>query len=78
MEQQFDIQAKTCRLMATMTQSDGKASILDNRTKYTIPIYQREYSWGWEQISRFVGDIFKGFWGAEEEKRNDGICVDLV
>ena len=55
--------------MATMTQSDGKASILDNRTKYTIPIYQREYSWGWEQISRFVGDIFKGFWGAEEEKR---------
>ena len=52
-----------------MTQSDGKASILDNRTKYTIPIYQREYSWGWEQISRFVGDIFKGFWGAEEEKR---------
>ena len=35
---------------------------------FNIPVYQREYSWGREQICRFVGDIFKGFWGSDEEK----------
>lgn len=33
-----------------------------------ITVYQREYSWGYEQISRFVGDILKNYWGVEEKK----------
>jgi len=65
---QFDIQSHTYRIKATHRQQDGKYSIIDNHTIFNIPVYQREYSWGREQISRFVGDIFKGFWGSDENK----------
>lgn len=65
---QFDILAHTYRIKSTQNQTDGKCSILDQHTTYNIPVYQREYSWGREQVSRFVGDIFKGFWGSDEDK----------
>lgn len=65
---QFDIKANTYRIKSTHKQNDGKLSIIDNHTIFNIPVYQREYSWGREQICRFVGDIFKGFWGSDEEK----------
>lgn len=65
---QFDIQANTYRIKSTHKQNDGKLSIIDNHTIFNIPVYQREYSWGREQICRFIGDIFKGFWGSDEEK----------
>ena len=65
---QFDIQSYTYRIKSTKKQKDGKFSIIDNRTIFNIPVYQREYSWGRDQISRFVGDIFKGFWGSEDDK----------
>ena len=65
---QFDIQSYTYRIKSTKKQQDGKFSIIDNRTIYNIPIYQREYSWGREQVNRFVGDIFRGFGGNEFEK----------
>lgn len=65
---QFDIQAHTYRIKATHRQQDGKCSIIDNHTIFNIPVYQREYSWGREQVGRFVGDIFKGFWGSDENK----------
>ena len=68
----FDISAKTYRLCKTSNVQDAdgyaKENLLDGKTKYIIPIYQREYSWGYEQISRFIRDIFRGFWGTEEEK----------
>lgn len=66
--QQFDIQSHTYRIKATKKQQDGKLSIIDNCTIFNIPVYQREYSWERDQVSRFVGDIFKGFWGTEDEK----------
>ena len=31
-------------------------------------MYQREYSWGPEQVSIFIRDIFRGFWGVEDKK----------
>ena len=65
---QFDIQSHTYRIKSTKEQQDGKFSIIDNRTIFNIPVYQREYSWERDQISRFVGDIFKGFWGSEDEQ----------
>ena len=65
---QFDIQSHTYRIKSTKKQKDGKLSIIDNRTVFIIPVYQREYSWGRDQVSRFVGDIFKGFWGSEDDK----------
>ena len=67
---QFDIKAQTYRIKASLpkTNNDDKSSVLDGKTIYNIPVYQREYSWGEEQVSRFVSDIFKGFWGANDEK----------
>ena len=66
---QFDIQSHTYRIKSTHNQVDGKCSIIDQHTFFNIPIYQREYSWGREQVSRFVGDIFKGFWGNDDDKK---------
>ena len=67
---QFDIKAQTYRIWASVTETanDDKSSIIDGQTIYNIPVYQREYSWGVEQVSRFVSDIFKGFWGSNDEK----------
>ena len=65
---QFDIQAHTYRIKSTQNQNDGKLSIIDQHTIFNIPVYQREYSWEREQICRFISDIFKGFWGNDEEK----------
>ena len=67
---QFDIKAQTYRIKSSVPESanDDKSPIIDGHTIYNIPVYQREYSWGVEQVSRFVGDIFKGFWGSNDEK----------
>jgi uncharacterized protein with ParB-like and HNH nuclease domain len=67
----FDITANTYRLISSGNiDSKGyeKYPILDGRTKYIIPVYQREYSWGPEQVSIFIRDIFRGFWGVEDKK----------
>jgi uncharacterized protein with ParB-like and HNH nuclease domain len=67
----FDITANTYRLISSGNiDSKGyeKYPILDGKTKYIIPVYQREYSWGPEQVSRFIRDIFRGFWGVEDKK----------
>ena len=68
LETKFDIQARTYRIKSTRNQNDGKDSIIDDHTIYNIPVYQREYSWKREQVSRFITDIMRGFWGAEEVK----------
>lgn len=67
---QFDIKTQTYRIRTSVpeTAHDDKSSIIDGQTIYNIPVYQREYSWGAEQVSRFVGDIFNGFWGSNDEK----------
>lgn len=67
---QFDIKAKTYRIKRTKDRPiDDKASILDNGIFYNIPIYQREYSWSYEEVHRLISDIFRGFWGADDEKK---------
>lgn len=63
----MDITAKTCRIKGKQGECNGKESIINGRTRYVIPVYQREYSWGYEQITRFVDDIFKGFWGVDRK-----------
>jgi len=71
-EKSFDISAKTYKLFSRHNYRDSegfiKDNLLDGKTKYIIPVYQREYSWGYDQISRFIRDIFRGFWGSEENK----------
>lgn len=61
----FTINAKTCTLK--YNSQEGQAIILDNATKFVIPIYQRSYSWTDEQLRKFISDIFASFWG------NDGV-----
>lgn len=70
---QFDIKSRTYRIMATKGQKDDKFSIIDNSTIYNIPIYQREYSWWYEQVSRFIGDILKGYWEFDSENNKVNI-----
>ncbi len=47
-----------------------ETSIINNNTKYIIPIYQRPYSWGENEVSKFIQDIFISFWGYEKEIEN--------
>ena len=63
----FDIQSITCRIKKTGKHNDGKSSLLDGKTSYVIPVYQREYSWGKNEIYRFITDIFRGFWGSDDK-----------
>lgn len=65
----FDIKSSTYRILSTQNQNDGKLSIIDKQTFYNIPVYQREYSWGEDQVNKFVSDIFNGFWGNSETKQ---------
>lgn len=65
LKSKFDIKAKTCRLVSSSNNDDAKTAIINGRTKYIVPIYQREYSWREEQVVRFMHDIFNGF-GAKE------------
>ena len=55
----FDIQSATYTICPSG--EEGKKSIINNSNYYTIPIYQREYSWGEDQVNRFVRDIFSNF-----------------
>lgn len=59
----FSIHAKTCTLKYNTQNS--KDIVLDNQAKYTIPIYQRPYSWTDEQVRKFLSDIFLSYWGSE-------------
>ena len=49
--EKFDIDCKRCSLK----------DLLDSKTHYVIPVYQREYSWGEPQITKFVRDLLLGF-----------------
>ena len=68
----FDISSRTYRIKNGHNAIDAtgykKEELLDGHTYYVVPVYQREYSWDEEQISRFVRDIFSGFWNVNEER----------
>ncbi len=61
----FSINAKTCTLK--YNSQNGGETILNQNTKYVIPIYQRPYSWTEEQIRKFISDIFRSFYGYDKE-----------
>lgn len=56
---EFDIQSATYTLC--QSSDTKKKSIINESNYFNIPIYQREYSWGEEQVKRFVRDIFSGY-----------------
>lgn len=63
MDTSFAINAKTCSLLKN--EQEGNMTLLSGNKKYVIPIYQRPYSWDHLQIGKFIGDIFKSYWGAD-------------
>ncbi|MFL0147944.1 DUF262 domain-containing HNH endonuclease family protein [Tenacibaculum maritimum] len=64
MKDQFEISAFTATL--TEIQKENNIHIIDNG-KWVIPVYQRNYSWGEEQLSRFIRDLKSGFDGEDKE-----------
>lgn len=72
--QAFDITSRTLRIRRTGRVKDAigyeKEDLLDGKTVYSIPIYQREYSWTEDQLIRFIHDMFVGYWGPDPENRS--------
>lgn len=52
----FDLKARTASLCG---ESDSIFS--DEQNRYVIPVYQRPYAWGEDQIGRLLGDIKEAF-----------------
>ena len=61
----FNITAKTYRIKNTRKNinvlGNDKEDIINGSVIYTIPIYQREYSWESEQIEKLLFDLVRGF-----------------
>lgn len=54
----FDINPRTETLFQSI---EGRTGLFAPHLRYRIPIYQRAYSWGQNEISKFIEDIFVGF-----------------
>lgn len=57
----FEIQARSC----TLAHNEKEASdvLWRKQTRYVIPIFQRAYSWGRDEVSRLVNDLLDAFSG---------------
>ncbi|MCQ2128934.1 MAG: DUF262 domain-containing HNH endonuclease family protein [Bacteroidaceae bacterium] len=64
----FSIKSYTATLM------DGGdndyRSLLDTHTRYVIPVYQRPYEWGEDQIVPFITDIVNAYLGEERSAKH--------
>jgi uncharacterized protein with ParB-like and HNH nuclease domain len=72
----FSINAKTCTLK--YNSQENCETIFDENIKYTIPIYQRPYSWSHEQIKKFLSDIFLGYWGIDGNVIKDPMFIGTM
>lgn len=75
-EQRFSIKARTCTLK--YNQQDPSSTILDGKTGYIIPIYQRPYAWTEEQLRKFIADIFISFWGNDKNSVSEPIFIGTM
>ena len=65
----------------TYTLSDTKSSaksLIQEKLKYIIPVYQRPYSWGETQIETFINDIFISFWGTEKKSKSESMFIGTM
>lgn len=58
----FDIVSNTFTVIDTKS---NKKFLFDGKTRFIIPVYQRPYSWGAEQIIQFMNDLYSGFLGQD-------------
>lgn len=75
-DQTFSIKAKTCTLK--YNSQEGNSIILDNQSKYIIPIYQRPYSWKEEQLRKFISDIFTSYWGNDKNSPSEPMFIGTM
>lgn len=62
----FEIQARSCTLARNVAASTDKESddvLWREATRYVIPIFQRAYSWGQDEVGRLVNDLLDAFAG---------------
>lgn len=52
--------------------------ILDGKTKYIVPVYQRPYAWEEEQIEKFIKDLFISFWGIERKSSPEPLFYGTI
>ncbi|RZK11123.1 MAG: DUF262 domain-containing protein [Flavobacterium sp.] len=72
----FSIKAKTCTLLCKSQEEND--CILGNGVQYVIPIYQRPYSWTYEQIRKFIDDIFTSFWGENRNSASEPMFIGTM
>lgn len=58
------------------TRNFGK--FLESKVRYIIPVYQREYSWGEPQISKFIRDLMMGLCGVSGFDEDENGQKNLV
>ena len=51
-------------------ENKGTHCLLNKHVSYVIPVYQRPYEWGEEQVSCLINDILNGYLGKDRSCRN--------
>lgn len=61
---EFAINSYTCTLLKS---KNGYKSVFDTHTRFIIPIYQRPYSWGENEIKPFLSDLVNNYLGKDKK-----------
>ena len=64
----FSINSYTCTLFNKNEEKYN--SIFDNHTRYIIPVFQRPYSWGENEIRPFITDVMNNYLGKDRKATN--------
>ena len=65
----FSINSYTCTLFNKIEEKKYN-SIFDNHTRYIIPVFQRPYSWGENEIRPFITDLMNNYLGKDRKATN--------
>ena len=61
----FKISSTTYTLLKSASSRDNCILGDNGNTNYVVPVYQRAYRGGEEQVTQFINDIFWGYWGSD-------------
>ena len=75
-QQEFEIRAKSCTLLHNEKHSDEV--LWRKGYSFRVPIYQRPYSWGEQQIQRFVNDLLAAFAGANGRPKQEPMFIGTM
>ena len=79
MNEKFKITADTYVLKLKDEKSKSQSIInIKNNSIYTIPVYQRSYSWESKQVIRLIRDIFESFRGVEGDKESEPMFIGTM